>query len=135
MKKYLSILLVEDDEIERMKFKKVCRETSFSNVIMEANNGENALKLLEDEKYSFDLIISDINMPRMDGIEFLVELKKTEKYKNTPVVIISTSNNNKDLKKCYELGVSGYFTKPIKYADYKQKVLLLLDYWKKSELV
>lgn len=133
--KALKILLVDDDEIQRLKFKKVCKEINCFNKIYEAINGESALKFLNDTNYYFDLIISDLNMPRMNGFEFLLSLKKSAKYKNTPVVIMSTSNNPSDLKKCSEIGVSGYFTKPTKYSDYTNKVISLLDYWTKSEAI
>lgn len=131
--KFLKILLVEDDEIQRLKFKKVCNKLNYSTRIYEAINGEKALEFLNDKNIFFDLIISDLNMPRMNGIEFLSRLKKSVKYKNIPVVVLSTSKNPSDLKKCSEIGISGYFTKPTKYSEYSQKVASLLDYWGKSE--
>jgi CheY-like chemotaxis protein len=133
--KPLKILLVDDDEIQRIKFKKICKEIKTNNTIFVAENGENALTLLEDRKKPFDLIISDLNMPRMNGFEFLMNLKKNSELKNIPVVIMSTSNNQEDLKKCFDLGISGYFTKPLKYTEYRKKVISLLDYWGKSEVV
>jgi CheY-like chemotaxis protein len=133
--KPLKILLVDDDEIQRIKFKKICKEIKTNNIIFVAENGENALTLLEDRKKPFDLIISDLNMPRMNGFEFLMNLKKNSELKNIPVVIMSTSNNQEDLKKCFDLGISGYFTKPLKYTEYTKKVISLLDYWGKSEVV
>lgn len=130
--KPLSILLVEDDEIERLKFKKVCENVKFITNISIAYNGEKALDLLNNDKNSFDLIISDLNMPRMNGFEFLTKLKSSE-HKNIPIVIFSTSDNDIDLKKCYSLGIAGYFTKPIKHSDYIAKTTSLLEYWHKSE--
>ncbi len=129
----LKILLIDDDEIQRMKFKKACREISFKTIISEAINGENALSFLNDKSSYFDLIISDLNMPKMNGFEFLKNLKNRTDYKNTPVVIMSSSNNKSDLKKCFDIGVSGYFTKPTKYSEYVSKVISLLEYWSKSE--
>ncbi len=133
--KPLKILLVDDDEIQRIKFKKVCKEIKSSNTVFEAENGENALTLLEDKNKPYDLIISDLNMPRMNGFELLLKLKKNDQYKNIPVVIMSTSNNPLDLKKCFDLGISGYFMKPLKYTEYAKKVISLLEYWGKSEVV
>ena len=132
--KPLSILVIDDDEIQRIKFKKVCKETSLESIIFEAENGKEALTILENERTSFDLIISDLNMPVMNGFEFLIQLKRNIKFKNIPVVIMSTSKNSEDLKRSYKLGICGYFTKPFEYKEYAKKVITLLDYWKKCEI-
>ena len=132
--KSLSILLVDDDKIERLKFKKACKEINPNNMIFEAINGEAALSLLHQKNFSFDLIISDINMPRMDGFEFLSALKTNVKSKYIPVVIMSTSEHTEDLNKCYKLGISGYFSKPLQYSEYLKKVTSLLQYWDKANL-
>lgn len=132
--KPLSILLVDDDKIERLKFKKACKEININNTVVEAVNGEAALSILQQKDHSFDLIISDINMPRMNGFEFLSALKRFKKFKYIPVVVMSTSEQKKDLKKSYKLGISGYFSKPLKYSDYLMKVSSLLEYWDKATL-
>lgn len=131
--KSLSILLVDDDEIERLKFKKVSQNVDFDCSIFEANNGENALTFL-NSNMSLDLIITDLNMPRMDGFEFLSSLKNNIKLKSIPVVIMSTSERKIDLERCYEFGISGYFSKPLKYSEYVSKVTSLLQYWDKATL-
>jgi CheY-like chemotaxis protein len=100
--RHLCILLVDDDKIERLKFKKVCQEVNFKNNIIEAKDGETALLLLNDYKTPFDLIISDLNMPGMDGFELLSTLKKSSKLKNIPIVILSTSQRKIDLDRCYK---------------------------------
>lgn len=133
--KSLSILLVDDDKIERLKFHKVCKEVKSERIIFEAVNGEEAFTLLENKISAFDLIITDINMPRMDGLEFLSILRNNKKYKSIPVVVMSTSERNIDLKKAYQLGISGYFSKPLKYSEYKKKVTSLLEYWDSVSLM
>ena len=133
--KSLSILLVDDDEIERIKFKKVSKEAKFNSIIFEAKNGENAITLLKNKVNSFDLIITDINMPIMNGLDFLKVIKKNKKFKNIPVVIMSSSNDYQDLKALYDLGISGCFVKPLQFSEYINKVVTLLDYWHKSEIV
>ncbi len=132
--KSLSILFVDDDKIERLKFQKACKQINIHNTICEATNGKVALEILQKENFTFDLIISDINMPKMNGFEFLKSLNTYQKSKFIPVVIMSTSEDILDLKKCYKLGVSGYFSKPLKYIDYLNKVTSLLDYWSKANL-
>jgi len=133
--KSLSILLIDDDEIERIKFKKVSQKTKFVSTFFEAKNGENAITLLKNKPSSFDLIITDLHMPIMNGFEFLEKLKKNKKLKNIPVVVMSSSKDRKDLEKCYSLGVSGYFTKCLHPSEYISNVVSLLNYWQKSELI
>ena len=132
--KTLTILLVDDDKIERLKFKKVCQRVNFKSNIIEAKDGETALLLLNDGKTDFDLIISDLNMPRMDGFEFLATLRNNSELQNIPIVIMSTSQRKIDLDKCYKFGISGYFTKPLKFSDYSNRVVSLLEYWNKASL-
>ena len=79
--KSLSILLIDDDEIERMKFKQVSKKTEFISTFFEAKNGENAITLLKNTQPSFDLIVTDLHMPIMNGFEFLKKLKKIENLK------------------------------------------------------
>lgn len=131
--KSLSILLIEDDEIQRLKFKKASSNVNFDCTIFEAINGENALTFLNTNT-SLDVIITDLNMPRMNGFEFLNSLKNNPKLKPIPVVVMSTSESKIDLKRCYEFGISGYFSKPIKYSEYVLKVTSLLQYWEKASL-
>ena len=121
--KSLSILLIDDDEIERIKFKKVCKKINYDVTIFEAINGENALTFLNDNN-SFDLIISDLHMPKMDGLELITKIKKNPKYNNIPLVVMSTSKDKLELKKCYDFGISGFFSKPSKFSEYSKKVVL-----------
>ncbi|QMU65777.1 MAG: response regulator [Flavobacteriaceae bacterium] len=132
--KKLRILLIEDDEIERMKFKRVCTKNGFEHIIVEAPNGEIALHLLDSNKLP-DFILLDLNMPKMNGTEFLKSLKANPALQFIPIVVLSTSNNYEDVKKCYEIGASGYMIKPLHFEDYKQKVISLLNYWENNELI
>jgi len=133
--KHFSILLIDDDEIERMKFQKICEKNNYSHIIYEASNGEKALEVLKNVEELPNLIILDLNMPKMNGFEFLSMLKSDETLKYIPIVIMSTSNNYNDVKKCYKIGVAGYLIKPLHYADYSNKVRCLLEYWSKNELL
>ena len=130
--KSLSILFIDDDEIERLKFKKVCESFNKDISILEADNGKNALVLLNNEQNNFDLIVSDLNMPIMDGFEFLKELKKESNYKKLPVVIISSLDDKETIDQCYKLGIASYFTKTQQFSDYKTKVTSILNYWHKA---
>ncbi|WP_299260244.1 response regulator [uncultured Aquimarina sp.] len=131
----LSFLLIEDDMIETLKFKRVVDSLEGDYQITEAINGEEAIEILKKEPHSFDIILLDLNMPKMNGIEFLKILKEDEVLKYIPAIILSTSNNHHDIKECYKTGVAGYITKPLKYEEYTQKIKNLVAYWNSSELI
>lgn len=128
-----SILLVEDDAIERLKFQKVIKNLKGNFTISEAVNGKFALKLLDEQNLKFHLIISDFNMPIMNGFEFLNEVKSRNEFKNIPFVIMSNTDDLEELKKCFDIGISGYFTKPYKFIDFSKKVKMILEYWKSND--
>ena len=129
----LKILLIEDDEIERMKFSRVVSKMG-NHTIVEAENGERALHILEETTIP-NLIILDLNMPKVNGVEFLKILKQNTNLHYIPIIVMSTSNNHNDIKKCYEIGVSGYMIKPLHYDDYKTKITNLIGYWMHNELI
>ncbi len=129
----LKILLIEDDEIERMKFARVASKLG-NHSIVEATNGERALEVLEQIELP-NLIILDLNMPKINGVEFLKLLKSNKKLRYMPIVVMSSSNNYTDIKKCYEIGVSGYMIKPLHYDDYKKKITSMIGYWSDNEII
>ena len=132
----LNFLLIEDDEIERLKFSRVMKKNEYNHQITEAENGEIALEILEDTNRELpDVVLLDLNMPKMNGLEFLKKLKSSERLHHIPVLILSTSNNNNDLKECYKAGIAGYIVKPLKYEEYQQKIKALIEYWNINELI
>jgi len=130
----LNILLIEDDTIEVMKFNRTILSLSLNHNIIEAPNGEVALKILEKKEELPDIILLDLNMPKINGIEFLKILKADQELKFIPTIILTTSNNQKDLLECYKIGIAGYVLKPLKYEDYVSKIEMLLAYWSINEL-
>ena len=135
MVKKLKILLIEDDMIEIMKLNRTISRLKLDHTIVEANNGEEALEVLEQKDNLPDIILLDLNMPKINGIEFLKILKSDDVLKYIPTIILSTSNNKKDLLECYKTGVAGYVIKPLKYEDYVSKIEKLLAYWSVNELI
>jgi CheY-like chemotaxis protein len=133
--KMLNILLIEDDLIEVMKLNRATSSLQLNHNIKEANNGEVALKLLEQKDSLPDIILLDLNMPKISGIEFLKILKNDERLKYIPTIILTTSNNQRDLLECYKIGIAGYVLKPLKYEDYVSKIEKLLAYWSINELI
>ncbi len=135
MQRDLKILFIEDDTIERMKFDRVVKTLALTHHIIEAKNGEEALILLKEKHSLPDIIILDLNMPKINGLEFLTILKKDIILKYIPTVILTTSNNYEDVKQCYKIGIAGYILKPLKYEDYLFKIQKLLEYWSCNELI
>lgn len=135
MAKSLNILLIEDDALEVMKFNRVLSKFVLSHKIIEANNGEEALEILKTKEIIPDIIILDLNMPKIDGIEFLQILKKDGYLRYIPAIILTTSNNHRDVLECYKIGVAGYVLKPLKYDDYTVRIRKILEYWSLNELI
>lgn len=133
--KILNILLLEDDMIEVMKFKRASSSIKINHKITEVNNGEDALCLLKDKLNLPDIILLDLNMPKVNGIEFLKLLKADERLRYIPTIVLTTSNNKSDLLDCFKIGVAGYVLKPLKYEDYVSKIEKLLAYWSINELI
>jgi CheY-like chemotaxis protein len=135
MRKKLNILFIEDDEIEVMKLNRTLNSLELKHNFEEAQDGEMALDKLKSNQVLPDIIFLDLNMPKMNGIEFLRILKANETLKYIPTVILTTSNNRKDVLECYSIGVSGYIIKPLKYDDYVIKIKAVLEYWSLNELI
>ena len=130
----MKVLFIEDDMIELMKLQRAVVNFESKHKIIEAKNGEEALTILRNGELP-DIILSDLNMPRMSGIEFLTTLKADSKLKYLPTIILTTSENRVDLMKCFELGIAGYIIKPLKYEDYEKKLKRVFEYWEVSELI
>jgi len=133
--KTLSVLLIEDDEIECIKFNRVldAMDTRFNLTL--AKNGEEALRLMQEQSALPDVIFLDLNMPKMNGMEFLKVLKNDAMLKYIPAMILTTSNNQNDILACYKIGIAGYILKPLRYEDYKEKIRIAVDYWSHNELI
>jgi CheY-like chemotaxis protein len=109
--KYTSVLLIDDDIDDRMIFGEVLKELAPDIIYHEAINGEDALTKLNNELIP-DLIFLDLNMPRVDGKQFLAEIQQLDHLKHIPVIIYTTSSHESDKKETHELGASYFLTKP-----------------------
>ncbi|KAB8156112.1 response regulator receiver domain-containing protein [Kordia periserrulae] len=131
----LSFLFIEDDEIEVLKFKKSLKKLGFTHKILEAKNGEEALDILKKKQELPNVILLDLNMPKMNGLEFLKELKEDPHLRYIPAIIVTTSNNHQDMLESYNLGIAGYIIKPLRYEDYIKKIQRVVDYWMVNEVI
>ncbi|CAL2079404.1 response regulator [Tenacibaculum sp. 190524A02b] len=129
----LNILLVEDDEIEKLKFDRALKKLDLQHNVMKASNGEEALAKCKE--VIPNLILLDLNMPKMNGLEFLSLLRADENLKFVPTVVFSTSNNHQDMINAYKIGIAGYVVKPLHYNDYVALIDKIINYWTVNELV
>ena len=131
----LTILIVEDNKIVVMGIKKIYSKHIPDANIISAENGLEAFKLLskiDNDQQLPCVILLDINMPILNGIEFLEIIKKDERLNKIPVVIHTTSSNLEDYNTCKSIGISGFYVKNIDFSTYKNNVITIADYWKNS---
>jgi len=129
------ILLVEDDTVDTMTVKRALKELKVTNELICTTNGEEALEYLRDEsKKKPCVILLDLNMPKMTGIEFLKVAKADEALKNIPVIVLTTSEEEQDVIESFNLGVAGYIVKPADYKRFVEAVRAINLYWTLSKL-
>lgn len=128
------ILLVEDDRVDTMAVRRAVRHLEITNPLITAPNGEEALAYLQDENNGLpSIILLDINMPRMNGIEFLRLAKQDERLRRVPVVIFTTSKEEQDRLDSFDLGAAGYMLKPVDYQQFVEVIRTIHAYWTLSE--
>jgi CheY-like chemotaxis protein len=137
----MNVLLVEDDEVDIMNVRRAFKKGNVTNPIFVANNGLEALEILRSGNTPVGavsrqrrLILLDLNMPKMNGIEFLQALRADPDLRKIPVVVLTTSNADLDRISAYELNVAGYLVKPVAFADFVNLMVTLNDYWSSCEM-
>ncbi len=132
----LNILLVEDDELDVMNVQRAFKKNNVVNPLYTAGNGVEGLALLRGDAMPKDrrLILLDLNMPKMGGIEFLMELRADPNLSATTVVVLTTSDEERDKVKAYDLNVAGYILKPVTLAAFVEIMAALNKYWSVNEL-
>ena len=128
-------MLVEDDEVDAMTVRRALKELHVKNPLVRAENGEAALAILRTPNQVMPcLILLDLNMPVMGGIEFLVVAKHDAELRRIPVVVLTTSDEQQDKVASFDLGVAGYIRKPVDYKQFVEAVRAIDTYWTLSEL-
>jgi two-component system chemotaxis response regulator CheY len=120
---YKSILIVEDSDVMRAFL--VAALEGLPIQIVEASTGFEALKLIPH--YEFSLVVTDINMPDINGLELISFLKKHPNYNNVPIIVISTERSEEDRKRAKNLGALDYLVKPFEMDEFKEKVKKYLE--------
>jgi len=135
----INILLVEDDHVDVMNMQRALKKNNINHTLHIAFNGIEALQMLKGTNGkpriapSPTIILTDINMPKMNGIEFIKELRNDDEFKSTSIFVLTTSNDNSDKKEAYSLNVAGYILKPLSFEKFVQTINILSSYWKICE--
>jgi CheY-like chemotaxis protein len=129
--KTLNILLVEDDQVDVMNVRRAFDKNRITNPLYVAGDGIEALSMLRSAKVppARRIILLDLNMPRMNGIEFLRELRNDPALSLTPVVVLTTSNDERDKIDAFNLNVAGYLVKPVTFINFVEVMAALNKYW------
>lgn len=132
----INILLVEDDEVDIMTVKRAFAKANITNPLYVAHNGLEALEVLrkDDLPPKRRLILLDVNMPKMNGIEFLRELRKDPALQQISVVVLTTSNEERDRIEAFKLNVAGYLLKPVTFQQFAEVMSTINKYWALMEM-
>jgi len=129
------ILLVEDDSVDAMTVKRALKDLKVTNPLVHSANGEEAIDYLRNDANEKPcVILLDLNMPKMNGIEFLKVAKTDEMLKRIPAVVLTTSKDDRDKVESFELNVAGYIVKPVDYKKFVEAIRIVDLYWTLSEL-
>jgi len=128
-------LLIEDDDVDVMTVKRALRDLKLTNQLVPIGDGEEAIEYLRNESAAKPcLVLLDLNMPKMDGAEFLKIVKADKALKKIPVVILTTSNSDRDVIESFELGAAGYMVKSVDYEKFVETIRAIDLYWTVSKL-
>lgn len=128
------VLLVEDDKVDALTVTRAFRELDIANSVINVENGQDALDYLNNQKNEKPcLILLDINMPKMNGIEFLKQFRQHELLNYIPVIVVTTSRDDSDKYEMFSLSVSGYMVKPIEYELFLKTINTIRSYWSLSK--
>jgi len=128
----MTILLVEDDEVDVMNVKRAFKKNNISNPLVVASNGIEALEVLRSvspDNPRPKIVLLDLNMPRMGGIEFLKEIRQDPELSSLSVFVMTTSNEDSDKIEAFNLNVAGYILKPLSMDRFISAVSTLNSYW------
>jgi CheY-like chemotaxis protein len=133
-KQQFSLLIVDDDDVDVMNVKRALKKNNLDVPTDRAANGLEALEFLNQrfrirgniEKL---VILLDLNMPRMNGIEFLRAIRKDDRFRMLSVIVLTTSDQPQDLEAAYNLNVAGYIVKPVEFQSFVEAIKIVSSYW------
>lgn len=128
-------MLIEDDDVDVMTVKRALKDLKVTNELVPMGDGEEAIEYLKSEgAVKPCIVLLDLNMPKMDGTEFLKIVKEDSALKKIPVVILTTSSSDRDVIESFELGAAGYMVKSIDYEKFVETIQTIDRYWTLSKL-
>jgi CheY-like chemotaxis protein len=130
--KTVTIMLVEDDEVDVKALRWAFQNLKIANPLVVACDGVEAMEMLPTVPRPY-LVITDINMPRMNGIEFLRKLRQSEEFRDSIVFVLTTSNDEQDKIDAYDLNVAGYMLKSDMGTSFTRAIGMIENYWKVVE--
>jgi CheY-like chemotaxis protein len=126
------VVMIEDDEGHARLIERNVRRAGINNEIMAFTNGTDALSYLlgpdgsgAANRYMSYLILLDLNLPDMTGVDILTKLKENEHLRPAPVIVLTTTDDQREIQRCYDLGASVYITKPLDYEGFANAILQL----------
>lgn len=130
------ILYVEDDKLETMRFRMALQQNGFVGEIKLAENGKKGLEILKEQRHHLpSIVVLDLQMPVMNGFEFLALIKEDITLRRIPIIILTTSRNETDILQSFDFQVAGYFTKPFSNIEYNNIVKCIKTYWETSKTI
>jgi CheY-like chemotaxis protein len=119
----VTIIMIEDDEGHALLIEKNIRRAGISNEIVHVSNGHDAVDFIFDAPRGPvhngpALILLDLNLPDMSGIDILAKIKSHDSLRRTPVVVLTTTDDKQEIERCYDLGCNVYITKPVNYESF-----------------
>lgn len=137
--KLLHVLLVDDDEVDVMNVQRAFKKNNIVNPLYVAGNGLEALEMLRGERAGGipnqrRLVLLDLNMPKMNGLEFLRAVREDPELRALTVIVLTTSDDDRDKVEAYNLNVAGYILKPVTFGAFVEAMATLNKYWALNEL-
>lgn len=134
--KILNFLLVDDDDVDVMNVQRAFKKANITNPLYVAGNGLEALAKLRDGSVPSHnrIVLLDLNMPKMNGLEFLRSLRADPALHSTTVLVLTTSNDERDKVEAYNLNVAGYLLKPVTFVNFVDVMATLNKYWTLAEM-
>ena len=138
--KLLNILLIDDDEVDIMNVQRAFKKNNIINPLFVARNGLEALDILRNQTDvtippERRLILLDLNMPKMNGLEFLREVRNDPELRSLAIVVLTTSDDDRDKVEAYQFNVAGYILKPVTFTAFVEAMATLNKYWAISEII
>jgi CheY-like chemotaxis protein len=132
----MNIVLVEDDEVDVMNIRRAFERANIQDPLLRASDGVEALDLLRGSTIPAHrtMVLLDLNLPRMNGIELLRQIRADPALRKLPVVVLTTSNDERDKEEAFDMNVAGYLLKPVSFVRFVELMTTFNRYWMQTEM-